>query len=319
MKSSKDNNNEVLDLSLSLKNIAKMSDEDILSKIGEAKIVKEIYDEFADLYARLNYTDDFAKMFAEKPELIFEYEKAIKDLKFDFNIVENSSNTFEVGKYVSVIFPEKIRREFKDKINTKVKEISNGFSWEHFTVSFRVNSKYDSEDKVVTSLSKYLKEKLSFTNHIYHSEKSSHHYLKTTTVYLDKNKILSLDFKHHLIVLLNLKIGVNDKNDFLSRDNKLFLKAFINDEDDGILLKDYCDKVRKKALELSAKFLIEEDIFSFKDLEARTASLDYFTDKKIKSELRYNNSFRAIKELLYNETKENKKRFADIITELLLE
>lgn len=162
MKSSKDNNNEVLDLSLSLKNIAKMSDEDILSKIGEAKIVKEIYDEFADLYARLNYTDDFAKMFAEKPELIFEYEKAIKDLKFDFNIVENSSNTFEVGKYVSVIFPEKIRREFKDKINTKVKEISNGFSWEHFTVSFRVNSKYDSEDKVVTSLSKYLKEKLSF-------------------------------------------------------------------------------------------------------------------------------------------------------------
>lgn len=44
MKSSKDNNNEVLDLSLSLKNIAKMSDEDILSKIGEAKIVKEIYD-----------------------------------------------------------------------------------------------------------------------------------------------------------------------------------------------------------------------------------------------------------------------------------
>ena len=106
MKSSKDNNNEVLDLSLSLKNIAKMSDEDILSKIGEAKIVKEIYDEFADLYARLNYTDDFAKMFAEKPELIFEYEKAIKDLKFDFTIVENSSHTFEVGKYVSVIIKE---------------------------------------------------------------------------------------------------------------------------------------------------------------------------------------------------------------------
>lgn len=266
MKSSKDNNNEVLDLSLSLKNIAKMSDEDILSKIGEAKIVKEIYDEFADLYARLNYTDDFAKMFAEKPELIFEYEKAVKDLKFDFNIVENSSNTFDVGKYVSVIFPEKIRREFKDKINTKVKEISNGFSWEHFTVSFRVNSKYDSEDKVISSLSRYLKEKLSFSNHIYHSEKSSHHHLKTTTVYLDKNKILSLESKHHLIVLLNLKIGVNDKNNFLYRDNKLFLKAFINDEDDGILLKDYCDKVRKKALELSAKFLIEEDIFSFKDL-----------------------------------------------------
>ena len=179
--------------------------------------------------------------------------------------------------------------------------------------------RFGSVRKEVTTLSKYLKEKLSFTNHIYHSEKSSHHYLKTTTVYLDKNKILSLDFKHHLIVLLNLKIGVNDKNNFLSRDNKLFLKAFINDEDDGILLKDYCDKVRKKALELSAKFLIEEDIFSFKDLEARTASLDYFTDKKIKSELRYNNSFRAIKELLYNETKENKKRFADIITELLLE
>ena len=54
-------------------------------------------------------------------------------------------------------------------------------------------------------------------------------------------------------------------------------------------------------------------------MEARTASLDYFTDKKIKTELRYNNSFCAIKELLYNESKENKKRFADIITELLLE
>ena len=65
MKSSKNNNNEVLDLSLSLKNIAKMSDQEILSKIDEAKIVKEIYDEFSDLYARLNYTDDFAKMFAE--------------------------------------------------------------------------------------------------------------------------------------------------------------------------------------------------------------------------------------------------------------
>lgn len=191
MKSSKGNNNEVLNLSLSLKNIAKMSDEEILSKIGEAKIVKEIYDEFADLYARLNYTDDFAKMFAEKPELIFEYEKAVKDLKFDFNIVENSSNTFDVGKYVSVVFPEKIKKEFKDEINNKVKKISNGSSWEYFTVSFRVKSKCKSED--------------------------------------------------------------------------------------------------------------------------------YFTDKKIKSELRYNNNFRAIKELLYNETKENKKRFADIITELLLE
>jgi hypothetical protein len=319
MKSSKGNNNEVLNLSLSLKNIAKMSDEEILSKIGEAKIVKEIYDEFADLYARLNYTDDFAKMFAEKPELIFEYEKAVKDLKFDFNIVENSSNTFEVGKYVSVIFPEKIRKEFKDKIILKTKEISISSSWEYFTVSFRVHSKHKSEDKVISSLSRYLKEKLSFTDHIYHSKKSSEHYLKTTTVYLDKNKSLSRNFKDHLIELLNLKVGVNDRNNFLSRDNKLFLKSFISDEDEKILLKDYCDKVRKKALELSAKFLIEEDVFSFKDLEARTASLDYFTDKKIKSELRYNNNFRAIKELLYNETKENKKRFADIITELLLE
>lgn len=319
MKSSKNNNNEVLDLSLSLKNIAKMSDQEILSKIDEAKIVKEIYDEFSDLYARLNYTDDFAKMFAENPELIFEYEKAVKDLKFDFNIVENSSNTFEVGKYVSVIFPENIKKEFKDKINSKVKKISNGFNWEHFTVSFRVNTKYKSEDKVRSSLSRYLKEKLSFTDHIYHSKKSSEHYLKTTPIYLNKNKFLSLNFKDHLIELLNLKIGINDRNNFLSRDNKLFLKAFIDDEDEKVLLKDYCDKVRKKALELSAKFLIEEDIFSFKDLEARTASLDYFTDKKIKSELRYNNSFCAIKELLYNETKENKKRFADIITELLLE
>ena len=319
MKSSKNNNNEVLDLSLSLKNIAKMSDQEILSKINEAKIVKEIYDEFSDLYARLNYTDDFAKMFAENPELIFEYEKAVKDLKFDFNIVENSSNTFEVGKYVSVIFSEKIKKEFKDEINTKVKKISNGSSWEYFTVSFRVDSKCKSEDKVATSLSKYLKEKLSFANHIYHSQKSAHHRLKTTPVYLDKNKILSLNFKDHLIDLLNLKIGVNDKTNFLSRDNKLFLKSFIDDEDEKFLLKDYCDKIRKKALELSAKFLIEEDIFSFKDLEARTASLDYFTDKKIKSELRYNNSFCAIKELLYNESKENKKRFADIITELLLE
>lgn len=319
MKSSKNNNNEVLDLSLSLKNIAKMNDKEILSKIDEAKIVKDIYDEFADLYARLNYTDDFAKIFAEKPELIFEYEKTVKDLKFDFNIVENSSNTFDVGKYVSVIFPDKIKKEFKDEINNKVKKISNGSSWEYFTTSFRVNSKCKSEDKVATSLSKYLKEKLSFANHIYHSQKSAHHRLKTTPVYLDKNKILSLNFKYHLIELLNLKVGINDKNNFLSRDNKLFLKSFIDDEDEKVLLKDYCDKVRKKALELSAKFLIEEDIFSFKDLEARTASLDYFTDKKIKSELRYNNSFCAIKELLYNESKENKKRFADIITELLLE
>lgn len=319
MKSSKNNNNEVLDLSLSLKNIAKMNDKEILSKIDEAKIVKDIYDEFADLYARLNYTDDFAKIFAEKPELIFEYEKTVKDLKFDFNIVENSSNTFDVGKYVSVIFPDKIKKEFKDEINNKVKKISNGSSWEYFTTSFRVNSKCKSEDKVATSLSKYLKEKLSFANHIYHSQKSAHHRLKTTPVYLDKNKILSLNFKDHLIELLNLKVGINDKNNFLSRDNKLFLKSFIDDEDEKVLLKDYCDKVRKKALELSAKFLIEEDIFSFKDLEARTASLDYFTDKKIKSELRYNNSFCAIKELLYNESEENKKRFADIITELLLE
>ena len=319
MKSSKNNNNEVLDLSLSLKNIAKMNDKEILSKIDEAKIVKDIYDEFADLYARLNYTDDFAKIFAEKPELIFEYEKKVKDLKFDFNIVENSSNTFDVGKYVSVIFPDKIKKEFKDEINNKVKKISNGSSWEYFTTSFRVNSKCKSEDKVATSLSKYLKEKLSFANHIYHSQKSAHHRLKTTPVYLDKNKILSLNFKDHLIELLNLKVGINDKNNFLSRDNKLFLKSFIDDEDEKVLLKDYCDKVRKKALELSAKFLIEEDIFSFKDLEARTASLDYFTDKKIKNELRYNNSFCAIKELLYNESKENKKRFADIITELLLE
>ena len=130
MKSSKNNNNEVLDLSLSLKNIAKMSDQEILSKIDEAKIVKEIYDEFTDLYARLHYTDDFAKIFAEKPELIFEYEKGVKDLKFDFNIVKNSSNTFDVGKYVSVIFPENIKKEFKDKINSKVKGISNGSSWE---------------------------------------------------------------------------------------------------------------------------------------------------------------------------------------------
>lgn len=319
MKSSKNNNNEILDLHSSLKTIAKMSDDEILSKIGEAKIVKKIYDEFTDLYARLNCTDDFAKMFAENPELIFEYEKSVKDLKFDFNIVENSSNTFDVNKYVSVIFPEKIRKEFKDKINDKVKKISNGSNWEYFTVSFRVHSKCDSEDKVRSSLSRYLKEKLSFTDHIYHSDKSSEHYLKTTTVYLDKNKSLSLNFKDHLIELLNLKVGVNDRNNFLSRDNKLFLKAFIDNEDEKVLLKDYCNKIRKKALELSAKTLIEEEIFSFKDLKARTATLDYFTDKQIKSELRYSNDFCAIKELLYNESKENKKRFAEIITELLLE
>lgn len=319
MKSSKNNNNEILDLHSSLKTIAKMSGDEILSKIGEAKIVKKIYDEFTDLYARLNCTDGFAKMFAENPELIFEYEKSVKDLKFDFNIVENSSNTFDVGKYVSVIFPEKIRKEFKDKINDKVKKISNGSNWEYFTVSFRVHSKYDSEDKVRSSLSRYLKEKLSFTDHIYHSDKSSEHYLKTTTVYLDKNKSLSLNFKDHLIELLNLKVGVNDRNNFLSRDNKLFLKAFIDNEDEKVLLKDYCNKIRKKALELSAKTLIEEEIFSFKDLKARTATLDYFTDKQIKSELRYSNDFCAIKELLYNESKENKKRFAEIITELLLE
>ena len=319
MKSSRNNNNEILDLHSSLKTIAKMSDDEILSKIGEAKIVKKIYDEFTDLYARLNCTDDFAKMFAENPELIFEYEKSVKDLKFDFNIVENSSNTFDVGKYGSVIFPEKIRKEFKDKINDKVKKISNGSNWEYFTVSFRVHSKHKSEDKVRSSLSRYLKEKLSFTDHIYHSDKSSEHYLKTTTVYLDKNKSLSLNFKDHLIELLNLKVGVNDRNNFLSRDNKLFLKAFIDNEDEKVLLKDYCNKIRKKALELSAKTLIAEEIFSFKDLKARTATLDYFTDKQIKSELRYSNDFCAIKELLYNESKENKKRFAEIITELLLE
>ena len=160
---------------------------------------------------------------------------------------------------------------------------------------------------------------MSFTDHIYHSDKSSEHDLKTTTVYLDKNKSLSLNFKDHLIELLNLKVGVNDRSNFLSRDNKLFLKAFINNEDEKVLLKDYCNKIRKKALELSAKTLIEDEIFSFKDLKARTATLDYFTDKQIKSELRYSNDFRSIKELLYNESKENKKRFADIITELLLE
>ena len=319
MKSSKNNNNEILDLHSSLKTIAKMSDDEILSKIGEAKIVKKIYDEFTDLYARLNCTDDFAKMFAENPELIFEYEKSVKDLKFDFNIVENSSNTFDVGKYVSVIFPEKLRKEFKDKINDQVKKISNGSNWEYFTVSFRVHSKYDSEDKVRSSLSRYLKAKLSFTDHIYYSDKSSKYYLKTTTVYLDKNKSLSLNFKDHLIELLNLKVGVNDRNNFLSRDNKLFLKAFIDNEDEKVLLKDYCNKIRKKALELSKKTLIEEEIFSFKDLKARTATLDYFTNKQIKSELRYSNDFCAIKELLYNESTENKKRFAEIITELLLE
>ena len=49
MKSSKNNNNEILDLHSSLKTIAKMSGDEILSKIGEAKIVKKIYDEFTDL------------------------------------------------------------------------------------------------------------------------------------------------------------------------------------------------------------------------------------------------------------------------------
>lgn len=41
MKSSKNNNNEILDLHSSLKTIAKMSGDEILSKIGEAKIVKK--------------------------------------------------------------------------------------------------------------------------------------------------------------------------------------------------------------------------------------------------------------------------------------
>lgn len=41
MKSSKDNSNKILDLSLSLKNIAKMSDDEILSKINKAEIEKK--------------------------------------------------------------------------------------------------------------------------------------------------------------------------------------------------------------------------------------------------------------------------------------
>ena len=58
-----------------------MSDDEILSKINKAEIEKKIESEFSDLYARLNYGDDFVKIFAEKPELIFEYEKIVKSLK----------------------------------------------------------------------------------------------------------------------------------------------------------------------------------------------------------------------------------------------
>ena len=42
MKSSKGNSNKVLDLSLSLKNIAKMSDDDILSKLNKVGIEEKI-------------------------------------------------------------------------------------------------------------------------------------------------------------------------------------------------------------------------------------------------------------------------------------
>lgn len=64
---------------------------------------------------------------------------------------------------------------------------------------------------------------------------------------------------------------------------------------------------------------MEESIFTISDVKGGLATLDYLSDEVLKSDLRDNNSFREVKNIIFHETKENKKRFADIITELLLE
>ena len=307
MKSSKDNSNKILDLSLSLKNIAKMSDDEILSKINKAEIEKKIESEFSDLYARLNYGDDFLKIFAEKPELIFEYEKIVKSLTFDFNITQITTRKFKVGDYLSVIFPENIDKSLKTKMNVRIKEFKESSDWKSLIYYVEANSRYESKEKLIKYLHKKVKEHLYFSHYIYHSKKSSRHdRLKIIDLYIDKNKSLSCTKKDHLLELINIKIGIDDTTSFLSPNNK-------------ILIKNYCDEIRKKALKVSVKSLTEESIFTISDVEVGSATLDYLSDDVIKSDLRYNNSFSELKNIISYETKENKKRFADIITELLLE
>lgn len=320
MKSSKDNSNKILDLSLSLKNIAKMSDDEILSKINKAEIEKKIESEFSDLYARLNYGDDFLKIFAEKPELIFEYEKIVKSLTFDFNITQITTRKFKVGDYLSVIFPENIDKSLKTKINVRIKEFKESSDWKSLIYYVEANSRYESKEKLIKYLYKKVKENLYFSHYIYHSKKSSRHdRLKIIDLYIDKNKSLSCTKKDHLLELINIKIGIDDTTSFLSPNNKIFLKSFIENETNKFLIKNYCDEIRKKALKVSVKSLTEESIFTISDVEVGSATLDYLSDDVIKSDLRYNNSFSELKNIISYETKENKKRFADIITELLLE
>lgn len=320
MKSSKGNSNKVLDLSLSLKNIAKMSDDDILSKLNKVGIEEKIESEFSDLYARLHYGDDFAKMFEEKPELIFEYEGVVKKLNFDFHITQITSRKFNVGDYISVIFPENINRVFKTKISVLVKEFKESAVWKNVRRRIEIDSRYESKDKIANYLCGYIKGKLYFSNYVYNSKNSAKHdSLMVLDLYIDKNQLLSCNRKNHLLSLIKIKIGIDDTNSFLSPNNKIFLKSFIENETYSFLIKNYCDKIRKKALELSAKSLIEKSIFSINDVRVGSATLDYLSDDVIKSDLRYNNSFFELKNIISYETKENKKRFADIITELLLE
>lgn len=320
MKRSKDNSNKILDLSLSLKNIAKMSDDEILSKINKAEIEKKIESEFSDLYARLNYGDDFVKIFAEKPELIFEYEKIVKSLRFSFNITQITTRKFKVGDYLSVKFPENIDKALKTKINVRMKEFKESVDWKDVRYYIETNSRYESKEKLINCLYKYIKEKLYFSHYIYHSKKSSRHdRLMVVGLYIDKNQSLSCIKKDHLLELLNIKIGIDDTDSFLSQNNKIFLKSFIENETNNFLIKNYCEKIRKKALKVSAKSLMEESIFTISDVKGGLATLDYLSDEVLKSDLRDNNSFREVKNIIFHETKENKKRFADIITELLLE
>lgn len=182
------------------------------------------------------------------------------------------------------------------------------------------NSRYESKEKLIKYLHKKVKEHLYFSHYIYHSKKSSRHdRLKIIDLYIDKNKSLSCTKKDHLLELINIKIGIDDTTSFLSPNNKIFLKSFIENETNKFLIKNYCDEIRKKALKVSVKSLTEESIFTISDVEVGSATLDYLSDDVIKSDLRYNNSFSELKNIISYETKENKKRFADIITELLLE
>lgn len=68
-------------------------------------------------------------------------------------------------------------------------------------------------------------------------------------LYIDKNQSLSCIKKDHLLELLNIKIGIDDTDSFLSQNNKIFLKSFIENETNNFLIKNYCEKIRKKSFE----------------------------------------------------------------------